>query len=149
MDASVDVSSIDTAVKPRDEHLRTPDFFNVPKFPTATFKSTGVEVLSKTEGIVTGDLTICGVTKSVSFKGTYNGYGVDPQGGKRAGFHAEASIDRTLFGLKYNATLPSGITALGTDVTVVLDLELTEVDPAKKTEAAGKTESTKTADPTK
>lgn len=132
----VDVNSVDTAVAGRDVHLRNPDFFNTEKFPDATFKSTSVKALKDGAGAeVTGDLTLMGTTKKVTFRGKFLGSGPDHRGGQRAGFHAAATIDKRDFGITYNATLPHGITVLGEDVELILDLEAIEVE--KPPEHAG------------
>lgn len=129
----VDVNSVDTAVAGRDVHLRNPDFFNTGKFPDATFESTGVRALKDADSAeVTGNLTLMGITKKVTFKGKLLGKGPDHRGGKRAGFHATATIDKRDFGIKYNATLPHGITVLGEDVELVLDLEAIEAERPKE-----------------
>lgn len=133
---AVDVNSVDTAVAGRDVHLRNPDFFNIAKFADATFESTGVVVYKDgTSGEVTGNLTIMGVTKKVTFTGRFLGRGPDHKGGARAGFHATATIDKRDFGITYNAILPHGITVLGEEVELVLDIEAIEV--AKPKDADG------------
>ncbi len=128
--ASVDIASIDTANADREKHLRTPDFFDAANHPTATFVSTSTSLGdTKDAGAVTGNLTIRGITKEVTFKGQFLGHGVDPRGAHRAGFHATATINRMDFGVAYNATLTNGVTMLGNDVELILDIEAIEAKP--------------------
>jgi polyisoprenoid-binding protein YceI/peroxiredoxin len=126
--ASVDVGSVDTANSGRDDHLRTPDFFDVKIFPVATFESTGAAVKKGNRGTVTGNLTIRKVTKEIVFEGEFLGYGPDHKKGNRAGFHATAKIDRRDFGVNFNGELPDGRTMLGNEVELILDLEVIQVE---------------------
>ena len=98
---TIDTTSIDTNWTDRDKHLRSADFLNVDKFPTATFKSTKFEGDEK-GGTLTGDLTLMGVTKSISFPITKIGEGKDPWGGYRAGFEGKYNLARKDFGMGYN-----------------------------------------------
>jgi len=120
--ASADVASIDTKNADRDAHLRTGDFFLAEEHPKITFVSTGV----RQEGddfYVDGDLTIRGVTKPVSFKTEFGGFGNDPWGGTRAGLTATTKVNREDFGLTWNAPLETGGFLLGNDVTITLDFQ--------------------------
>lgn len=123
VEAQVEAASVDTSDANRDGHLRSPDFFDVEKYPVITFKSTKVEHIDGEEYKVLGDLTIRGVTKPVTFKAEYSGQGKDPWGGTRAGLTATAKIDRRDFGLSFNAPLESGGVLVGNDVKVEIDLE--------------------------
>jgi polyisoprenoid-binding protein YceI/peroxiredoxin len=125
--AKVDVGSVDTASEGRDKHLRTPDFFDVKLFPAATFESTSAAVKNGNLGTVTGNLTIRKLTKEVVFEGEFTGYGPDHKKGHRAGFRATAVIDRRDFGIKFNGELPNGVTVLGNEVKLLLDIEAIEV----------------------
>jgi polyisoprenoid-binding protein YceI/peroxiredoxin len=127
--ATVDVTSIDTANADRDKHLRNPDFFHVATFPTARFTSTATRVLGPQQAEVTGTLVLLGKEQPVTFTVDYLGSGVDHRKGFRAGFHATTTIDRTAFGMGYNMTLPNGITVLGNEVELVLDIEAVEGIP--------------------
>lgn len=98
---TIDTASVDTNWADRDKHLRSGDFLNTDKFPTATFKSTKFEGDEK-GGTLTGDLTLMGVTKSISFPVTKIGEGKDPWGGYRAGFEGKYSLARKEFGMGYN-----------------------------------------------
>lgn len=122
VEATVDVSSIDTKDASRDNHLRSADFFDVENFPTMQFRSTGVR-LERGETLVDGDLTIRGVTKPVTFSFEFGGFGTDPYGNYKAGATAKAVINREEFGLTWNAALESGGVLVGKDVTIELDLQ--------------------------
>ena len=95
---NIDTASIDTSHAERDKHLRSPDFLDVEKFPTASFASTGFKG-DATGGVLTGTLTLHGVTKTVSFPVKPVGEGKDPWGGYRAGFEGELTIDRRDYGM--------------------------------------------------
>ncbi len=133
--AEVDILSVDTANGAREKHLLTADFFESDKHPKATFKSTRIIKGKDNKGTVVGDLTIRGVTKEVEFVGKFLGYGVDHRKGHRAGFHAVAKIARADFGITYNFTLESGLTVLGDNVDLELNIEAIEVkkEQAQKT----------------
>jgi polyisoprenoid-binding protein YceI len=119
---SAKMTSVDTGVAGRDNHLRTADFFEVEKFPEMTFKSTKVEKKGK-QMMVTGDLTMKGVTKSVTFPFTLVDIIKDPRGGTKMGIVAETSINRRDFGVNYGSNMPSGIAVLADNVTVTLQIE--------------------------
>ncbi|KJL30853.1 MULTISPECIES: YceI family protein [Microbacterium] len=122
VEASVDVTSLDTGDAGRNGHLMSADFFDVEKYPTMDFASTGARV----EGgdlFVDGDLTIHGVTKPVTFELDFGGFGSDPYGNYKAGASAKAVINREDFGLTWNAALETGGVLVGKDVTITLDLQ--------------------------
>jgi polyisoprenoid-binding protein YceI len=126
----IDPASIDTKTQKRDDHLRSPDFFDVAKFPAMTFQSTKV---TKGEGnalAVEGNLTMHGVTKPVTLAVTFLGAG-PAMGGQRAGFEATTKIDRKDFGIIWNKTLDSG-TLLGDDVDIAIGIEGYTPPPDKK-----------------
>src|SRR5258708_1795564 len=120
---TIEPASVDTADSQRDGHLRSADFFDVEKFPTASFKSTRVEDLGGDKYRIGGDLTIRGVTKPVSFDATYEGSGKDPWGGERAGFSGGTTIDRRQFGLEWNKALETGGVLVGEKVELSLEVE--------------------------
>lgn len=122
-------TSVDTGVAPRDKHLRSADFFDVEKFPDLTFKSTKIEKKGK-QWMLTGDLTMKGVTKSISFPFNINGFLKDDKGGTTMGASAETVINRRDFGVNYGKNLPNGTPMLSDDITVVLQVEA----PMEKTE---------------
>ena len=125
IDVTIDAASVDTRVEMRDNDLKGPNFFDVAKFPTITFKSTKVESAGAGKLKATGDLTIHGVTKSVVL--AVDGLG-DPMKDQRGNLHLGASatttIDRTQFGMSY------GTAMIGSDITITIDVELTK--PAAK-----------------
>lgn len=101
IDLNIDPASVDTNHAERDKHLRSADFLNVAEFPTAGFTSTGFEG-DEAGGTLTGDLTLHGVTKSISFPIKKMGEGDDPWGGYRAGFEGAYTLVRKDFNMGYN-----------------------------------------------
>ncbi|AGA56722.1 hypothetical protein Theco_0509 [Thermobacillus composti KWC4] len=123
---SVDVASVDTRNADRDAHLRSADFFDVENHPKMTFKATKIERTGDGEYEVTGDLTIRGVTRSETFKVTFEGAGKDPWGNYKAGFSAEGTIKRSDYGLTWNAALETGGVLVGDEVKIHLEIEAAE-----------------------
>ena len=119
--AVLDPATIDTRDANRDGHLRSADFFDVENFPTWTFTSTSV-VAAGGDYVLTGDLTIHGVTKSVELALDFNGTATDPFGNARAGFSAEFEINRKDFGLTWNAALETGGVLVSEKVKIALDI---------------------------
>ena len=115
-------ASINTNSADRDAHLASPDFLDVENFPTLTFVSTGVSAKGD-DILVTGDLTIHGVTKSVEVKYEFIGLSTDPYGNNKIGFEGSAKISRKEFGLVWNAALETGGVMVGDDITLTLDVE--------------------------
>lgn len=103
----VDASSITTFDETRDGHLQSPDFFDTERYPELRFESTAVESQGE-DLVVEGDLTIKGVTRPVELRGRYVGTGVDAYGNQRIGVELAGTVDRTEFGLNWNAPLPGG-----------------------------------------
>lgn len=101
IELTIDTASLDTNHAERDKHLRSADFFDVENHPTATFVSTGFEG-DENGGTLSGDLTLLGVTKPISFEITKIGEGEDPWGGYRAGFEGSYTLTRKDFGMSYN-----------------------------------------------
>jgi polyisoprenoid-binding protein YceI len=125
---SVDLSSIDTGEDKRDEHLRSPDFFDVKKYPKMTFVSS--EFIGTPESFkLTGNLTLHGVTKKVSLDGKYLGTVVDGYGNQKAAFAAKGKINRKDFGLTWSNMVEAG-PVVGDEVTI--DLRLQAARPMKK-----------------
>lgn len=116
------LTSVDTGVEGRDKHLRSADFFEVEKFSDMTFKSTKVEKNGKNL-MVTGDLTMKGVTKSISFPVMVVGFIKDQRGGTKMGAFAETTINRRDFGVNYGGNLPNGTPVVSDEVKVVLNIE--------------------------
>lgn len=123
--ASIELGSVDTGDAGRDEHLRGADFFDVANHPTLEFTSTGL----KEDGddfVLFGDLTIKGVTRQVELDLEFDGVSGDPWGGTRAGFTAEAEINRKDWGLEWNVALESGGVLVSEKITLHLDVELVQ-----------------------
>lgn len=123
VDFKVNMDSINTNNEDRDNHLRSGDFFDVEKFPTMNFVSTKITETSEDEFDLTGNLTIKGVTKEVTFKAEFEGKAVDPWGQDVAGFTAEGSIDRKEFGLTWNQALETGGFLVGDKIKITIELE--------------------------
>jgi polyisoprenoid-binding protein YceI len=125
IEASIDATSINTREPQRDTHLKSPDFFDVEKFPELTFKSTHVSRVDDGQLAVDGDLTIHGVTRKVVFdvEGPTPPT-KDPWGGTRIGLTATTKINRKDFGLTWNAALETGGIMVGEDVAITLEVEL-------------------------
>lgn len=137
IDATIDAASINTGEAKRDEHLRSPDFFDVAKHPTLTFKSKKAKVLGKGKLEVIGDLTIRGVTKEVTLQVEGLDQEIkDPWGNVRRGATATTRINRKDFGLAWNQVLETGGVMVGEDVDIQIDVQL--IRQAAKEEAAAK-----------
>jgi polyisoprenoid-binding protein YceI len=108
VEVEIEAASVDTGVAERDAHLRSADFLDVQKYPTLTYRSTKVTVVSKDRLRVFGDLTIHGVTREIPLDVEVGGQGKDPWGNVRAGFSATASLNRKDFGLTWNQALETG-----------------------------------------
>jgi polyisoprenoid-binding protein YceI len=121
---TVQVASIDTREPQRDAHLRSADFFDVEKYPTLTFRSSGVSDVTADGFSLAGDLTIHGVTRPVTLEVINEGRGKDPWGGERAGYAATTRIKRSDFGLTWNQLLETGGLAVSDEVKISLDVEL-------------------------
>jgi polyisoprenoid-binding protein YceI len=123
VDVTIDASSIDTRDERRDAHLRSPDFFDVERFPTIRFRSTGLSHVTGNRFAVDGDLTIHGVTRPVRLDVELDGVTQDPWGATRAVFSARTQVDREDFGLTWNQTLETGGVLVGKDVTIEIEVE--------------------------
>jgi polyisoprenoid-binding protein YceI len=121
---TVDVASVDINDENLNAHLQSPDFFDAERAPQLLFRS--VEIRRNGEELtLVGDLTIKGKTQRVEATGTIAGPAADPYGGERVGVELETAIDRTAFGLEWNAPLPGGSGfVLGNDVKLLVHLEL-------------------------
>jgi polyisoprenoid-binding protein YceI len=122
---SIAVTSIDTNVEKRDNHLRSKDFFWVEEHPTITFESTKVSDVDATKktGKLHGDLTVRGVTKPVVLDVSFLGAGKDPWGNEKAGFQGTTTINRKDFGLTWNETLEAGGVLVGEEVKITIKAE--------------------------
>jgi polyisoprenoid-binding protein YceI len=122
--ASIDVATIDTRDPQRDTHLKSADFFNVEQFPTLTFQSSHVTRKAHGNLVVSGPITIHGVTKEVEFVVEGPTPPVkDPWGNTRIGVQASTKINRADFGLTFNAPLETGGVMVGEEVSITLELE--------------------------
>ena len=120
--ADIDVSSIDTGNGQRDEHLRSPDFFDAETFPSVTFESTEWRQAGD-DFEVDGLLTIRDITRPITVHVESNGVGTDPWGNSRAGFSATAKLNRKDFGLTWNQALETGGVLVGEDVKIELEVQ--------------------------
>jgi polyisoprenoid-binding protein YceI len=127
VEVSIDTNSINTNVKKRDEHLRSADFFDVAKYPAMTFVSKKVATAGKDKLKVTGDLTLHGITKQVvlDVEGPTK-ESKDPWGTIRKGATATTKINRKDFGLVWNKALETGGVAVGEEITITLEIEMTK-----------------------
>ena len=125
-DITIQVSSIDTKDAKRDGHLKSPDFFDAEKNPTIKFEIVQFKKVKDKEYKLVGNLTMHGVTRSVTLKGIFGGIVKDPYGNIRTGIKVSGEIDRYDFGLKYNAAMEAGGMVLGQKVTISCNIEMTK-----------------------
>jgi len=118
----IKVASIDTRQAQRDEHLRTGDFFSAETFPEITFRSTSAEQVDEDTYRLHGDLTIKGVSRPVALDLEFTGSATDVYGANRVGFEGGTTVDRTDWGLTYNAALETGGVLIGEKVKLNLDI---------------------------
>lgn len=116
---TIQTASVATGTADRDAHLRSADFFDVETFPEMTFVSTSFD-----GSTLVGDLTIKGVTKPVTLDVDFNGVATDPWGNEKAGFEAKGELNRTDWGLTWNAALEKGGVLVSEKITLVLDVQL-------------------------
>jgi polyisoprenoid-binding protein YceI len=119
----IDSASIDTGVADRDNHLRSPDFLEVERFPKLRFKSTRVEKAGGDRYRIHGTLTIRDVTREVVLDAEYGGQAKDPWGNQRVAFTATTSLDRGDFGLKWNQVLEAGGVLVGERIDVEIEVQ--------------------------
>ncbi|MCM3844999.1 YceI family protein [Pseudonocardia sp. DR1-2] len=120
--ATIDASSITTGNDQRDGHIRSADFFEVEKYPEWTFRSTGIAAKGE-DYVLTGDLTLKGVTKPVELDLELNGFGPDAWGGTRAGFTAKTTIKRSEFGVDIELPMDGGGVVVSEKVGVELEIQ--------------------------
>jgi polyisoprenoid-binding protein YceI len=124
IEVSIPSASVSTVDENLDAHLKNADFFDVEKFPTLTFKSTSIRSTGGHDYAVTGDLTIRGVTKSVTLGvNDVSEPSKDPWGNQRIGLSASAKVNRKDFGFEWNAPLEFGGVLVGDEVTITLDVQ--------------------------
>jgi polyisoprenoid-binding protein YceI len=124
--ATIPAASIDTRTEQRDQHLRSADFLDVENHPEITFTSAEVSTLPSAPGDtfeLGGELTIRGITKPVTLHVTFEGEGKDPWGGTRRSFSAKGALDRTEFGLTWNAALETGGVLVSNEIKLAFDLQ--------------------------
>ena len=139
VDASIDVKGIDTHFEKRDNHLKSPDFFDIEKFPTATFKSTKIEKVADNKLKVTGDLTMHGVTKSVTLDTDLTSEIKNPfSGANTRALSATGMVNRQDFGLAWKSQAVEAVKVVGDEVKITIEAELSkkEAAPGKTTAAA-------------
>jgi len=119
---TIEVKSIDTGITKRDDHLRTPDFFDAQKYPIITFVSKRAEKQGD-ENVLIGDFSMHGVTKEISLPVKLSGPITDPWGGTRIGLHAKTKVSRKEFGVSYNATSKTGSAVVGDEIEIEISAE--------------------------
>ena len=124
VEVTIEAAGIDTREETRDNHLRSPDFFDAENFPNLTYASTKVAHAGKNKWTVDGDLTIHGVTRSVTLDVEFEGGAKDPYGNVKIGFSAEGEIDREDFGLQWNVALEAGGWMVGKTIKLEIEAEL-------------------------
>lgn len=121
--ANIETASVDTGNPPRDADLRSPNFFDSEKFPTATFRSRRVERTADGAYRVVGDLTIRNVSKEVTLDAQVGGFVTDPWGMRRVAVTARTSIQRSDFGMVWNQLLETGGVAVSDRIEIALEVE--------------------------
>jgi polyisoprenoid-binding protein YceI len=124
IEVQIDTASINTRDPQRDGHLKSPDFFEVEKYPYATFKSKRIEVVDSHHGHVVGDLTIRDATNEVVLEVEYSGQSKSPWGTTSAGFNATTTINRKDYNLTWNQSLETGGVLVGEEIKINIDIEL-------------------------
>ncbi len=117
VDVTIQTNSLDLDDATWNEHVKAADMLNVEKYPTMTFKSTGIEVTGEKTAKITGDLTLLGVTKPVTLDTVFNNAGPSPMGGNKAGFSATTTLKRSDFGMS------KGIPMVSDEVKIILEVE--------------------------
>lgn len=136
LEITIKVASIDTRNADRDQHLRTNDFFDAPKYPNIVFRSTRIDQVEENSFIVNGELTIKETTREIAVPMEFTGVETDPSGNLRAGFEGSRRIDRREYGVNWNQLLDSG--GVLVSERVLLEFEISAVkdaDDAKDSKA--------------
>ncbi len=120
---SLDINSVDTNQTQRDEHLKSPDFFDATTYPKITFKSTSFKKTDDDEYELIGNLTIKGITKPVKLNAEYGGSTNDFYGNTKAGFEVSGKINRKEFGLVYDGVTEAGSVVLGEDIKLLINVQ--------------------------
>jgi polyisoprenoid-binding protein YceI len=120
--ATIDLASIDTGYEARDNHLRSADYLEIERYPTMSYRSTGIRGTGAGL-VVDGELTVHGVTRPVPLAVEVNGFGPDPFGGQRAGFSATAQINRRDFGIDITVLMDGGGVVVGDTASIGLEIQ--------------------------
>jgi polyisoprenoid-binding protein YceI len=128
VEVEVDSASVESGDEKRDEHLRSPDFFDVERYPKITFRSTRLEGESPGHFLLHGDLTVHGVTRPVTLEAEYHGWLSSPLGDRRAGFSATTEVDREDFGLTWNVAVEAGGVLVGKKAKLEFEIEAIKQD---------------------
>jgi polyisoprenoid-binding protein YceI len=131
IEAVIQTASVTTDHQKRDDHLRSPDFFDSKAFPTMTYKMTSYKKTGDSYTAL-GNLTLLGVTKEITLVGTFNGEAQDPWGNTRAGFTAEGTVNRKDFGMKFSKLLDNGGLMVGDEVKIKLEIEVIKEKQVEK-----------------
>jgi len=123
VEGTIQTDSIDINDEQLGGHLRSPDFFDVERYPEAHFVSTSIEEVEEGRYRLVGDFTLRGATHPVTLDVTVEGLGTDPGGNERLSLLAEGELDRTAYGLTWNSTLANGAAAVSERVRLVLSVE--------------------------
>ena len=124
IDFTADVNSINTNQPDRDNHLKSVDFFDAANYPELLFKSKSLRKKGNNDFILTGDLTIRGITKQVDLDGEFGGIVKDPYGNTKAGFELNGKINRKEFGLHWNAITEAGGVVVADEIKLMMNVEL-------------------------
>lgn len=120
---NIEASSITTNNDDRDTHLKSPDFFEVEKYPAITFVSTSFKKVDDDEYKLVGDLTIKETTKEITLDAEFGGFMKDPYGNEKAGFSVEGKLNRKDFGLNWNAALEAGGVMVGDEIKISAEVQ--------------------------
>jgi polyisoprenoid-binding protein YceI len=124
VELTIDASSVNTDNEQRDNHLKSPDFFDAQKFPKIYFKSKSFRKISDNEYDVVGNLTMKGVTKEITLKVENNGTIKDPYGKTRTGFKLSGKLDRFDYGLTWSKSIETGGLVVGKEIKIDAEVEL-------------------------
>ena len=124
IECTIYVDSIDTSITERDAHLKSPDFFNVEKYPNMFFKSESLKEVGKNTYEVQGSLTIKNISRPITLIATYNGSDVDHYGQEKFGFEMNGTINREDWGLDFNVTGGRSTLLIGDEVKLNLEVQM-------------------------
>jgi polyisoprenoid-binding protein YceI len=124
---SIRVASLDTLDDIRDEHLRSPDFFDADRYPEIWFRSSNVRVEDDVRFALPGELTLKGITRPLELSGAFSGSGLHPDGGERVAFDLRGELDRTDYGLVWNRALDTGGVLVGNSVELAISVSAVRV----------------------